>query len=372
MKTMRQSTPPRSSRSTVGIAIPTDPLHPTVLHGRAQTLIARLPDDSVDAVVTDPPYELNFGRIAGHGWDATGIAFDLAFWKQVHRVMKPGGNLVAFGAPRAYHHLTTVIEEAEFEVRDNVLAWVKSSGFPKSQKLARQLARKDQPLLSQMWEGWGTGLKPAHEPIVVARKAPDGTLLDNIVRHHVGGINIDAGRIPTDDDRSRTPGRSAVGDIINVQRGGTAKNESHEGGRWPTNMLLIHRPDCVEDGQCDEDCAALELDAQSPGSSRFFPSFYYSGRAARSERPVANGVEHLSVKPLGVMEWLVGISAMPGALILDPFAGSGATIEAAMRLGVRAIGFEMTPEYIPLIDVRVHRARACGLADEGTSLAAAA
>ena len=337
--------------------IPTDHTAPLIINRKSEDAIKKFPDNTFDAIVCDPPYELNLGRISGRNWDATGIAFDKAFWKDVNRVLKPGGNLIAFGAPRTYHRLVVALEDANFEIRDGLLAWVKSSGFAKSQKVPHLLAKRGETALAAEWAGVGTGLKPAHEPIVVARKTPEGSIIDNIIAHRVGGLHIDAARVPTDDDRSRTPGVSAPGDIMNLQRGGTAKSESHAGGRWPANVVIVHQQGCVEGGLCTADCAATELNFQSPGAARFFPSFHYQGRAAASERPEVNGVKHLSVKPLALMEWLVGLAALPGQLILDPFAGSGATIEAAMHLGVRAVGMEMTNDYIPLIEHRVERAQ---------------
>lgn len=326
---------------------------PSIVHGDSLKLLRKYPDNTFDHIVTDPPYELNFGRIAGRTWDGTGIAFDPTFWAECLRVLKPGGNLLAFAAPRTHHRIAVAIEDAGFEVRDDILAWVKSSGFPKSKNLPKLLGDLNQPELSQQWQGMGTAFKPAHEPIIVARKAPVGPLPENIVEWGVGGLNIDAMRVPTDEDRSRTPGEARRGDILNLQRGGE-RSISHEGGRFPTNMILVHREECTEE-TCDEDCAALELENQKKGSSRFFPAFFYHGRAARSERPVVNGVEHLSVKPLGVMEWLVTGAAMPGQLILDPFAGSGATVEAAMRHNIRCVALELGEDYIPLIKARVAR-----------------
>ncbi len=330
---------------------PTSPDCPLVLHGRSENIFEGTPSNTFDAIVTDPPYEINIG---GKRWDDTGIAFDAAFWSEMLRVLKPGGNLVAFGAPRTYHRLTVAIEDGGFEVRDSILAWVKSGGFAKSQKLSRLLGERGETQLAAAWEGMGTGLKPAHEPIVVARKPLDGCIVDNIATHRVGGINIDAARVPTTDDRSRTPGESHK-EVFNLQRSGMEKNESHPGGRWPTNMVVVHTPICVEGVSCALDCPALGLERQSKGSSRFFPAFHYQGRAAASERPKVNGVEHVSVKPLALMQWLVGMAALPGQLILDPFAGSGSTVEAAMRLGVRCVAVEGDSDYLPLIEERVRR-----------------
>ena len=352
---------PHPAPARAGIPLPTESADPTIVRGDSLRILREIEDDTFDAIVTDPPYELGFTRISGRKWDATGIAFSTELWTEALRVLKPGGNLLAFGAARTYHRLAVAIEDSGFELRDSILAWVKSSGFAKSQHVDRLLDKRGESALSATWEGVGTGLKPAHEPIIVAREPPEGSIVDNVIAHHIGGLNIDAARIPTTDNRARTPGTSHVGDILNLQRGGAEKSESHPGGRWPTDMLLIHRPGCVPNGPCAPDCAAAELESQSAGSSRFFPAFHYQGRAAASERPKVDGVEHLSVKPLALMEWLVGLATLPGQLILDPFAGSGATIEAAMRCGVRAVGIDHSAEHIRQVEQRIARGTASGL-----------
>ena len=331
------------------------PDSPVVIRGKSETLIRDFDDGAFDAVVTDPPYELDFGRMAGRGWDGTGIAFDPGFWAEVLRVLKPGGNLFAFGAPRTYHRLAVAVEDGGFELRDCILGWVSASHFPKTQHPAALLEKIGEPGLAALWKGMGTALKPAHEPVVVARKPLAGPLAENIVDYGVGGLNIDAGRVATDEDLSRRPGTSAVGDIMNFQRAGREKNESHPLGRWPSDTYFSHTRDCADGGECSPDCPVAELERQSPGASRYFPAFHFEGRAPRGERPLVNGVEHISVKPLGVMEWLVGMAARPGQVVLDPFAGSGATVEAAMRLGVRSVAFEAERDYIPLIGFRVDR-----------------
>lgn len=340
-----------------GVQIPTSPERPTILKGDSVKVLRSIDDNTFDAIVTDPPFELGFTRISGRKWDATGIAFSTQLWGEALRVLKPGGNLLAFGSPRTYHRLVVAVEDSGFEVRDTILAWVKSTGFAKSLDISRLLESREESALAVAWAGTGTGLKPAHEPIVVARKRPDGSIVDNIIRHGVGGLNIDAARVLTEDDRSRTPGQSRVGDVINFQRGGTAKSRSHPGGRWPANVVVVHRPDCTLEGECAPDCAAAELDAQSAGAARFFPAFRYQGRASASERPRVDGVAHLTVKPIGLMEWLVGLAALPGQLILDPFAGSGATTEAAMHLGVRSIGIDNQTDHVRQIQQRIGRAQ---------------
>ncbi|MGO1851798.1 MAG: DNA-methyltransferase [Microbacteriaceae bacterium] len=324
-----------------------------VVPGRAEdVLLPQLADNSVDAVVTDPPYEIDLARQHDLDWDRSGVAFDKGLWAEVLRVTKPGGNLLAFGAPRTVHRLTVAIEDAGWEVRDSIVAWVKAYGFPKALETQRLLERRGHPQLAAEFAGVQNVLKPAHEPIVVARKPLDGaTLADNIVAHGVGGLGIDNCRISTDEDRSRRPGMATADDIVHMSRG-RERNKSHPAGRWPTNMVLVHGEDCIE-GECERGCPAAELDQQRRGAARYFPQFFYSGRASRAERPVVDGVQHHSVKPIALMEWLVELAApLRGMLVLDPFAGTGTTGQACARTGRRALLGEQHEPYLPLIRER--------------------
>jgi SAM-dependent methyltransferase len=203
----------------------------TVLHGDCREVMRTMPDNSVDAIVTDPPYELGF---MGKSWDSTGVAYDIKVWQECLRVLKPGGHLLAFGGSRTYHRLACAIEDAGFQIRDQIM-WVYGSGFPKSLNISKAIDKAvgaerevigtrrgvvkgtggrynwhtdsedtGQTIISDTipttaeakeWEGWGTALKPAHEPIVMARKPLDGTVANNVLTHGVGGINIDGSRV---------------------------------------------------------------------------------------------------------------------------------------------------------------------------------
>lgn len=325
--------------------------------GAAQhDLLPHLPSNSVDAIITDPPYEIDFTRQVGRNWDKSGIAFSTPFWQECLRVAKPGANLAAFGAPRTYHRLATAIEDAGWELRDNLLAWVKGHGFPKALETQQLLTRRGYPHLAEKYAGIQNVLKPAHEPILLARKPLEvgDTLADNLIKHGVGGLGIDNCRIPTRDNRSRTPGKAHKGDIIHMSRG-TQKSTSHKAGRWPTNTVFVHDPDCAS--ACTEACPIHQLEQQKRGASRYFPQFRYSSRAPQSERPIAFGVEHHTVKPLALIEWLVQLVApVEQMLVLDPFAGSGTTAEACVRLNRSAILAEIEPDYVPLIEMRIARA----------------
>ena len=174
-----------------------------VLHGDCRAKLRDLPDASIDAIVTDPPYELGF---MGKAWDASGFAYDVGMWREALRVLKPGGHLLAFSGSRTYHRMTVAIEDAGFEIRDQIMR-VYGSGFPKSKNLDGD------------WQGWGTALKPAHEPICVARKPLIGTVAENVLAHGTGALNIDACRVGTDGGTTKANIRKGE---INGERAGTS------------------------------------------------------------------------------------------------------------------------------------------------------
>lgn len=287
--------------------------------GDCRTMIAMLDADTVDACVTDPPYELDF---MGRAWDGTGIAFDTGFWREVLRVLKPGAHALVFTAARTYHRVACAMEDAGFDIRDQI-DWVYASGMPHGRDLGG---------------GWHTLLKPAHEPIVVARKpgAP-------------GGLNVDACRIPvragekTTDGEDRRDRQKTTGIYGEYWYSTTSAPSSS--GRFPPNMLF-------------DEMMADELDCQSEGVSRMFPVFRYEPKAPQSERPTVDGIRHLTVKPLALMRWLVRLACPADGLVLEPFAGSGATLEACRLEGMRCRAAEQDPDYIRLIHARLDRPHA--------------
>lgn len=307
----------------------------TLHHGDCLDVLATLPEASVDAIVTDPPYGLGF---MGKAWD--GLPPGREWAEACLRVLKPGGHLIAFGGTRTWHRLATAVEDAGFEVRDSI-AWLYGSGFPKSFNLPG---------------GLGTALKPAFEPIVVARKPLVGTVAATVLAHGTGALNIDACRVRMSDADQRAVNAKHAGmDVATyVRTPGVALNLSanpmplkpataHEGGRWPANVVL------------DEDMAA-ELDEQSGdddqgGASRFF----YTAKADSNERPRVDGIAHPTVKPLSLMRWLVRLVTPPGGVVLEPFAGSGTTVEACLLERFRCVAIEREADYLPLILARIHR-----------------
>jgi site-specific DNA-methyltransferase (adenine-specific) len=263
-----------------------------------------MPDASVDSIVTDPPYLIGF---MGKGWDAAdGIAGQPEVWAECLRVLKPGGHLLAFGATRTYHRMTVAIEDAGFDIRDS-LHWVYGSGFPKSldvskaidkaagaerevvgmrsthherpitDKWDRSLNRSepgnpfgDNPLVvnitapatdaARQWSGWGTALKPAHEPIVVARKPLSGTVAANVLAHGTGALNIDGCRVGSEStERTRTD--NDFGLVNDDGWTPTPGTNGSTAGRWPANLVFTHAADCAD--VCADGCPVAELDGQS-------------------------------------------------------------------------------------------------------------
>ena len=338
----------------------------------------------VDSVVTDPPYHLTSivkrfgkpgsapaqqgtdGRFArasrgfmGKQWDGGDIAFQPETWRLCFDLMKPGGHLVAFGGTRTHHRIWCAIEDAGFEVRDT-LAWLYGSGFPKSHNAG---------------DGWGTALKPAFEPIILARKPLAGTVAANVREHGTGAINVDGCRVATADDlnggaysgelRRRdeytpTDCDGAV-PLSRLNRG--AGEYQQPSGRWPANVahdgseeVLQAFPESVSNSGGDRGVSQIWGSAHgnqprgghddSGSAARFF----YCAKADADDRI---GSKHPTVKPVALMRWLVRLVTPKGGLVLDPFAGTGTTGVAAIREGMRAILIEREAEYHADIQTRI-------------------
>lgn len=465
----------------------------TLYHGDCLDVLATLPDASVDAVVTDPPYALEFMGRSWDGWSSP-RAFQewCGLWAaECLRVLKPGGHLLAFGGSRTWHRLAVAVEDAGFEVRDSI-AWLYGSGFPKSLDVSKAIdkldasdARRDRnvrftawmrstgltarqldqatdsymgshyltdreqaavptsdmfdqirPLLTvdvpqwveglitertvesenykareviaqrstgigtgngavayigdsgnrdvtaahtaaaRAWQGWGTALKPAFEPIVVGRKPLAGTVAANVLTYGAGALNIDGCRVEAGQDY-RDKCASVVG--LGSNRNGDAYGEwagvredsASPAGRWPTNVVLdgsqaaeldrqtgvttsrVGKPRGAANGDgWGMTATGAEYDDQG-GASRFFPTFRYEAKAPTSERPRAGETAHPTVKPLDLMRWLVRLVTPPGGLVLEPFAGSGTTAEACVIEGFRCVAIEREADYLPLITQRL-------------------
>ena len=332
-----------------------------VRNGNNIEVIATFPDNSVDSIVTDPPYELGF---MGKSWDSSGIAYNVELWRECLRVLKPGGHLLSFGGSRTYHRMACAIEDAGFHIRDQIM-WVYGSGFPKSLNIGKQDG-------CDKWEGWGTALKPAHEPIVMARKPLDGTVANNVLTHGVGGINIDGCRVEAQDSfGGGTKGTSGFaagyehdGWVAGSSLGRFPANFIHDGsdevlelfpdskgGTWNTTKGARH---FNNDGE-PTGYATTKQDSSSGSAARFF----YCAKAGKAERNAGlDGLNnHPTVKPTTLMRYLVRLVTPPNGVVLDPFAGSGSTLVAATLEGFSSIGIEITEEYIPIIEARIEWAK---------------
>lgn len=407
----------------------------TVYHGDCLEVMSGLADSSVDAVVTDPPYALEF---MGKGWDRfTPLEFEqwCAVWAaECLRVLKPGGHMLAFGGSRTWHRLAAGIEDAGFEIRDSI-AWLYGSGFPKSLDVSKAIDKAagaerteggrewqggartsgimgaingeagptstrtiyDLPVTPEAaaWQGWGTALKPAFEPIVVARKplAKGRTVAANVLQYGTGALNIDAARVAA----SGRPLREVAAMRDDVSYSGTSLAGRVDGslqsskavgltdfGRWPANLVLDESqaaeldrqaPDAGGAGRASGPTLREPTDASvahgarrglpadrepafygdSGGASRFFPTFRYEPKAPTVERPRDGQTAHPTVKPLDLMRWLVRLVTPPGGTVLEPFAGSGTTLEAALLEGFAVIGIEREADYLPLIRQRLSK-----------------
>ena len=292
----------------------------------------------VDAVVTDPPYHLQsivdrFGKTSlsdntktserarargdgyarmsaggfmGQEWDGGDIAFRAETWRLAWELLKPGSHLLAFSASRNYHRMAVAIEDAGFEIRDQMM-WLYGSGFPKSHNIGKNVDKTLGNVGKNEWEGWGTALKPAHEPIAVGRKPiSESTVAKNVLKHRTGAINIDASRI-----------------------------ESVEGveGRFPANIM--------HDG--------LQQD---------WARFFYCPKVSKKERGENN--KHPTVKPQELMKYLVRLVTPKGGTVLDPFMGSGSTGMAAKDLGFDFIGIEKSEDYFKICQERIEQINPLG------------
>jgi len=450
----------------------------TLWHGDCLDVLRELPDASVDAVVTDPPYGLEF---MGKEWDKFGdvvadpasvggfqdgaggnpysrsrirygVGDGFQAWceqwaAECLRVLKPGGHMLAFGGTRTWHRLACAIEDAGFEVRDSI-AWLYGSGFPKSLDVSKAIDKaagaerekigtrttgigtgqgsvayiadsENRDITApatpdaQKWQGWGTALKPAHEPIVVARKPLIGTVAANVLAWGTGALNVDGCRIGTDDTLARAKGGWGS-DAVNVSGDGgystfDSRGVTVEGGRWPANVVLDPSAAAELDRQSgiQRDGVAVRRNVGKSGGNFPFGAanadmrddvtfggeggasrFFYVAKAGSSERPrigggksvIANqrcaicgrsritgsrcecpepeweqeqGVAHPTVKPLDLMRWLVRLVTPPGGVVLEPFAGSGTTAEACIVEGFRCIAIEREADYLPLILQRI-------------------
>ena len=478
-----------------------------IYHGDNRQILPTLAENSVDAIVTDPPYELGF---MGKSWDASGVAFDPATWREALRVLKPGGHLIAFSGSRTYHRMAVAIEDAGFEIRDQIM-WIYGSGFPKSHNISKNIDKKPETLstidfknwlgeqikksnktrtqideecgftacsyaktdgkdywssnhptlekwktmknviglsdewdwiipnnieargyieatgglaggsgntvgnftgkqlsdnsispAAKQWEGWGTALKPAHEPMVLARKPLVGTVAANVLTYGTGGLNIDGARVnPGEKIQGGGNGKASKG----ASWGGDGddsiireKVEPHTLGRWPANVIHDGSDEVVglfpnskggvypaKRGQAVHTSFASGQETEggfrAMGDDGSAARFFYCAKASKRDRnegldgfeikqtlggggltevggaygsiKAAGQNHHPTVKPTDLMRYLCRLITPPNGTVLDPFMGSGSTGKAAMYEGFKFIGIEMTDEYLPIAKARI-------------------
>jgi site-specific DNA-methyltransferase (adenine-specific) len=331
-----------------------------LIHGDCIEVLRAMPDCSVDAVVTDPPYGLSF---MGKKWDYDVPGVEV--WAECLRVLKPGGHLLAFAGTRTQHRMAVRIEDAGFEIRD-MIAWVYGSGFPKSLDVSKAIdkaagaerevvgeTRKGAqsestgrygawgdgitPTLpatpeAKQWQGWGTALKPALEPITVARKPLIGTVAENVLQHGTGAINVDGGRVGKREKEQFIGAKNGTVNSYGNYFYEKSKTPLPE-GRWPANF--------IHDGS--EEVTDLLKD-----SARFF----YCAKTSKRDRDEGNN--HPTVKPTDLMRYLCRLVTPPDGLVLDPFMGSGSTGKAAVLEGFRFIGIEREAEYVAIAQARIN------------------
>ena len=411
-----------------------------------------MPDNSVDSIVTDPPYELGF---MGKSWDASGIAFNVEVWREALRVIKPGGHLIAFSGSRTYHRMAVAIEDAGFEIRDQIM-WVYGSGFPKSHNVSKGIdkaAGAEREVVdsykgvtkgdggrynwhntdevgstnvdvtipatpaAKQWDGWGTALKPAHEPMVLARKPLIGTVANNVLTHGTGGLNIDGARVVAEGENFDNLKSRPIGKLNTRRNDETDEefdvrvNESPEQlaalaklkelGRWPANFIHDGSDEVVAlfptvKGQVgmtkdvgghrfivDGDLDSVQKFTKGTTDSGSAARFFYCAKASKRDRNEGlEGFEakrdhdgradggvggsnprnrtnnaklnhHPTVKPTTLMQYLVRLVTPPNGIVLDPFMGSGSTGKACAYEGFDFIGIDQSAEYVAIAQARI-------------------
>ena len=369
-----------------------------ILLGDNRETLKTIADNSIDAIVTDPPYGIDF---LGKAWDANTGALET--YQECLRVLKPGGHILAFSAARTYHHLAVTLEQAGFEIRDQIM-WIYSSGFPKSQDIGRSIQRSlgveqrkahksnlprvgggedktkawdesaDQGQVvvtdpeAKAWEGWGTQLKPAHEPICLARKPIKLSIARNCQAHGTGALNIDATRIAYSEDDTLEEWKQRYPDVANgtaethanfnpEER--TTKDQPRAGKRTASFHNATGGGETQSGGDGSGGWEASQI-GRFPSNvlgeiAEPYQKYFYCPKVSRAERHVDGQAEnnHPTVKPIELMKYLIKLITPPGGTVLDPFNGSGSTGMAAVELGHPYIGCELDEKYVDIAHKRI-------------------
>lgn len=415
-----------------------------LIKGSMLEVLDTFEENSIDCIVTDPPYELGF---MGKGWDKSGVAFQIETWAKCLRVLKPGGYLLAFGGSRTFHRMACAIEDAEFEIRDT-LFWLYGSGFPKGQNIGKQIDAKinygkansvnlrnleleqgtNEKVVKQStngfmneskevirkdyvsnneWNGWNTALKPAYEPIIMARKPFKGSLVDNVLKYGVGGINIDECRVGKTGATKKTDLETCNnshgiygnglngGKVLPISNGRYPANILHDGSDEVKNIFPETNPAKAHDGDgnlldtrdmgwgfkrmpsnIEDDggnasryfyCAKASKKDRDEGLDEFEDKLFTSAlntkngsgeRLDGGKTPIRKNI-HPTVKPTELMQYLVRLVAPKGAIILDPFNGSGSTGKAVAfenrerNMDYKYIGIDLSQEYLDISKARI-------------------
>lgn len=390
-----------------------------LINGNSLEVLKTLEDNSIDSIVTDPPYELGF---MGKSWDKTGIAYNEELWAECYRVLKPGGHLIAFSGSRTYHRMACAIENVNFEIRDQIM-WIYGSGFPKSLDIGKAIDKKfgaerevigisknDRPNSqvkngrgfdselnngqehkeinitepsteeAKKWDGYGTALKPAHEPMVLARKPlSEKTVAENVLKWGTCAINIDESRIETTDNLNGGGYSKNYKTSSFLQNGGKLEYEQPI-GRWPAN--LIHDgsdevqsifPDTKSVKRSEKNNKespsdmllytpknAIYNDKNTYDDSGNASRYFYCAKASKKDRNDGLNEEqknhHPTVKPTDLMQYLVKLITPIGGTVLDPFNGSGSTGKACAILkdrNYKYIGIDLSQEYLDISKARI-------------------
>lgn len=339
--------------------------------GESAEILKQYPDNHFDSIVTDPPYMIGF---LGKKWDAADIDMAPVFQECI-RVLKPGGHILAFSAARTYHHLAITLEQAGFEIRDQIM-WIYGSGFPKSQDVGKNNNMPE-------WSGWGTQLKPAHEPIALARKPMSQPIAKNCREWGVGAINIDACRVPYENEEDiqtylnnkagpAERGTGVHGDPIGMFEKSVGyktikkeitREEDLPQGRFPANVIgEIDEPYqkyfyCPKVSRKERNIGCEEIEPKLKEAAHFRPN--HMEKALNGEdgnpfgryQPINNN--HPTVKPIELMKYLIKLVTPPNGRVLDPFNGSGSTGCAAVSLGHHYTGIDLDQHYIDISHKRI-------------------
>lgn len=285
-----------------------------VINGNNIEVLKTFPDNHFDSIVTDPPYGIDF---LGKDWDANTGALET--YQECLRVLKPGGHILAFSAARTYHHLAITLEQAGFEIRDQIM-WIYSSGFPKSHDVGKKLDKKN---IANDLSGWGNALKPAHEPICMARKPMKQSIANNVQEWGTGAININVCRIG--DDVMPVGAHTQTPNLFNPNKKSAYAEETRI-GRYPANVI---------------------------GEITGYEKYFYCPKVGRKERGEYNN--HPTVKPVELMKYLIKLVTPKGGTVLDPFNGSGSTGMACVELNFNYVGIDLDSNYV---DISVKRIEA--------------